>query len=281
MTTLSLANLQAPLPPWSPRAWRFAIARTAMRSVGRLSAGIRIGLAHGFDSGVMLDHVYRNEAAGSSPLGRWIDRRFLDAVGWAGIRGRGALLEAAIRDAVAAQAGRTAVLVDLACGGGRPVLAALQALAGEGVPVRAVLRDYREENLARARDEAAHRRLSPVIERADAFSDVDLARLPRPDIVIVSGLHEIIDDDALVRRHLFQVAGLLAPGGRFLLTAQPDHPQAEFIARVLTSHTGRPWAMRLRPLALTRAWLEQAGFAVERVTMEAHGIFGVVEARRR
>jgi hypothetical protein len=51
-------------------------------------------------------------------------------------------------------------------------------------------------------------------------------------------------------------------------------------ARVLTSHSGHPWAMRLRPAALIRDWAEEAGFAVETVTMERRGIFGVLVARR-
>lgn len=61
---------------------------------------------------------------------------------------------------------------------------------------------------------------------------------------------------------------------------QPDHPQAELIARVLVSHTGRTWAMRLRPITLTRAWLEAAGLVVERLTFEDRGIFGVLVARK-
>lgn len=99
-------------------------------------------------------------------------------------------------------------------------------------------------------------------------------------LVIVSGLHEIIDDDSRLQHHVVQIATQLRQGGRLLLTVQPDHPQVEFIARVPRSHTGKPWAMRLRPLSLTRAWLAEAGFTIERVSMEGRGIFGVMEARR-
>lgn len=274
--------LYPPLPAWSPRAWKYAAWRAFLRTAGRLSAGARIGRVHGFDSGVMLDYVYADTATGTGPLGRLIDRMQLDAPGWRGIRARGDLLRAAIARAATAAAaeGRTPLLADLACGGARPVLSALADLAAAGTETRAVLRDYRPENLAIARRHAAALHLDPVIEQADAFSDTALAALATPDIVVVSGLHEIVADDATVRRHFHQIARLLPPGGRFILTVQPIHPQAEFIARVLTSHTGRPWAMRLRPLALTQGWAEEAGFAVEQITMESQGIFGVLEARR-
>jgi tRNA G10 N-methylase Trm11 len=96
----------------------------------------------------------------------------------------------------------------------------------------------------------------------------------------VSGLHEIVKDDRLVRDHFRQIAEVLAPGGRLIVTVQPDHPQLEFIARVLTTHTGRPWAMRLRSVELVSAWAREAGLSVASVRMEELGIFGVLVARK-
>ena len=40
----------------------------------------------GFDSGSTLDYVYQNQAHGRTALGRLVDRSYLDAVGWRGIR---------------------------------------------------------------------------------------------------------------------------------------------------------------------------------------------------
>lgn len=280
---VSVEDLTRPLPLLSLKRLRYGAARAFMASLGRLSTGIRIGHRHGFDSGEMLDHVYGNRAMGISPLGRLIDRVFLDAPGWAGIRNRGALVRrtvlAELRDLHAARQ-RPLLLADLACGGGRYVLDALADARDAGIVVSPVLRDYRAVNVARAAANTEARGVIATIEQADAFDEAALASLGRPDIVIVSGLHEIIARDDLVIAHLRRIAELLAPGGRLVLTVQPHHPQLEFIARVLTSHTGLPWAMRLRPLALTRRWLEEAGFLVGRETFEARGIFGVLVARR-
>jgi len=279
--SLDLEALVKPLPAWSPKAWYYATARLLLGSVGRLSKGVRIGLERGFDSGVMLDYVYDNRPQGSGRLGVVIDRVFLNSPGWRGIRNRGRLIEGKIADAVRAAAPRRRPvrLADLACGGGRYVLNALRKV-GESVPVEAVLRDYRRENVAKAGANAAALGIAAKIEQADAFADWQLARLAPLDVAIVSGLHEITPDDARVEAHLGQVARILAPEGRLLLTVQPDHPQLEFIARVLKSHTGRPWAMRLRPLDLTLRWVEAAGLVPESVDMEALGIFGVLTARK-
>jgi SAM-dependent methyltransferase len=279
---MDLAELTSPLPPLHPKAIKYGLARLFIRTVGRLSKGIDIGCAHGFDSGVMLDHVYENKAEGRFLVGRLIDRIYLDAPGWSGIRNRGALLrDTIVAEAMKIAAGKKSVrLADLACGGGRYLVSALQMLRDRGIDVQATLRDYREENVRKAHENAAKAGIEAVVEPGDAFSDADLRGLSVPDLVVVSGLHEIIDDDRLVRRHFTQIAALLAPGGRLIVTVQPDHPQVEFIARVLTSQSGRPWAMRLRSVDLVGAWARDAGFIVETVTMERRGIFGVLVARK-
>jgi SAM-dependent methyltransferase len=279
---MDLAELTSPLPPLHPKAIKYGLARLFIRTVGRLSKGIEIGCTRGFDSGVMLDHVYENKAEGRFLIGRLIDRIYLDAPGWSGIRNRGELLrDTIVAEAMKIAAERTSVrLADLACGGGRYLLSALQALRDAGIDVQATLRDYREENVRKAKENAQRAGIEAAIEPGDAFSDADLGGLSSPDLVVVSGLHEIIDDDRPVRHHFTQIAGLLAPGGRLIVTVQPDHPQVEFIARVLTSHSGRPWAMRLRSIALISAWARDAGFIVETVTMERRGIFGVLVARK-
>ncbi|MEW6436202.1 MAG: class I SAM-dependent methyltransferase family protein [Pseudomonadota bacterium] len=284
---MELTELTKPLPPFHFKAVKFGLARILMRTIGRLSKGIEIGCAHGFDSGVMLDHVYDNRAEGRFLIGRLIDRIYLDAPGWAGIRNRGELL----RETILAEAKNIAAerpadakellgLVDLACGGGRYLIAALRTLEDRGTHVQATLRDYRAENVEKARTNAKAGGVNATIEVADAFCDADLARLAPPDIVVVSGLHEIIDDDRRVAQHFVQIARLLRSGGRLIVTVQPDHPQVEFIARVLTTHQGRPWAMRLRSVGLISAWAQAAGFVVESVTMEPLGIFGVLVARK-
>src|SRR5262245_640855 len=76
-----------------PGGLRFAPLRWLMKGPGRLSRGIQLGWKHGFDSGIMLDYIYENRAQGVTPLGRLIDRLYLNAIGWRGIRARLALLQ--------------------------------------------------------------------------------------------------------------------------------------------------------------------------------------------
>ena len=123
-------RMREPLPALSLKNIQFATTRLSMRTLGRLSEGIRLGLATGFDSGSTLDYVYRNQAHGAWLLGKLIDRGYLDAIGWRGIRARKMHLVKAIT--AAGQRLRTAGMpvriADIAAGPGRYVLEAAEHL---------------------------------------------------------------------------------------------------------------------------------------------------------
>src|SRR5206468_1684935 len=187
-----------------PGGLRFAAARWLLKGPGRLSRGIALGWKHGFDSGVMLDYVYANRARGVTPLGRLIDRLYLNAVGWRGVRARRALLERALRAAIEQThaAGRPVRLLDIASGPGRYLLETLRKL--NGIPASAVLRDYRQESLdaaARLRDRLGLANVT--VTRGDAFDRASLGAVaPRPTIAVVSGLYELFPDNGPVLRSL-------------------------------------------------------------------------------
>jgi alpha-beta hydrolase superfamily lysophospholipase/SAM-dependent methyltransferase len=269
-------RLQRPGGRW------FAPVRWLMKGPGRLSRGIRIGWKYGFDSGVMLDYVYQNRSQGLTPLGRLIDRYFLNAIGWRGIRFRRTLLENTLRLLIEQThaAGRRVRLLDIASGPGRYLLETIHEL--RTIPISAVLRDYKQENLdaaARLRDEFGLTQIT--LTRGDAFDRPALAAItPRPTIVVVSGLYELFPDNGAVLRSLRGLADAIEPGGHLIYTNQPWHPQVEFIARVLTNREGRPWIMRRRTQSEMDELVHRAGF--EKISQETDpsGIFTVSVARR-
>lgn len=274
-------NLLRPLPIWQPKAWYYGLVNLGLKTVGKLSDGVRLGFQYGFDSGVMLEYVYRNHPQGITPVGTLIDWVYLNSQGWRGIRARAELLKATLRQELQSyqQQQRPCILLDVACGGGRYDLEVLQAFPPGSIT--ATLRDYRLENVTRARQLARQLGITAQIEQADAFNDGDLNQVqPRPNVVVVSGLHEILPDDALIQHHFQQLYQIMAAPGTLIFTIQPHHPQLELIARTLPSHTQRPWVMRLRSWELIQSWAEAAGFRNFRVKMEKNGIFGVVMAQK-
>jgi alpha-beta hydrolase superfamily lysophospholipase len=260
------------------------LQRAFLKHVGPLSGGVKLGWKSGFDSGVTLDYIYRNQPAGRTPLGRIIDRNYLNAIGWRGIRIRRENLQCTLRAAIEQQseAGRPIRILDTAAGGGRYILDTIASTPG--IPISAHLRDYKQENIDAINALAAQLNLSSITtERADAFDRASLAATtPRPNIAIVSGLYELFPDNAPIRQSLAGLADALEPGGGGLLiyTNQPWHPQMEFIARVLTNREGNPWIMRRRTQQEMDQLVHAAGFEKLSQQTDQWGIFTVSLARK-
>ena len=265
----------------APGGRRYVPLRWALRTLGRLSEGMRVGWRTGFDSGLTLDYVYENRPRGVTPLGRAIDRAFLSSVGWCGIRQRRTHLEGTLRDAVTRVHARNmpARLLDVAAGPGRYVLAAIRSLPQ---PVTAVLRDNREENLAAGRRLSASMGVPGIsFAQGDAFDARSLASAtPRPNVAIVSGLYELFPDNTAVMASLRGLAVAVEPGGYLIYTNQPWHPQLELIARTLINRDGQPWVMRRRTQAEMDELVQAAGFRKISMEIDRWGIFTVSLAER-
>jgi alpha-beta hydrolase superfamily lysophospholipase/SAM-dependent methyltransferase len=267
----------------TPNGLKWNLTRLSLNTVGRASRGIRIGWRDGFDSGVMLDHVYRNQARGLPLIGTFIDRQFLNAIGWRGIRIRGEHLRKMLEETIRAQhaAGMQVHILDIAAGPGRYVLETMKAVGD--IPVRATLRDYKQANLDAARALTSELGLTErvTIVQGDAFDRSSYATItPKPTIGIISGLLELFPENEWPRRALRGMADAIAPGGTLLYTCQPWHPQVEFIARVLSNREGRAWIMRRRSQAEMDQLVAAAGFSKDDQRIDPWGIFTVSSARQ-
>lgn len=281
-------QLSAPLPPLSVKGLYWSTYRALLRLAGSMSAGVKLGHETGFDSGSTLDYVYRNSARGIGPLavlGRLIDRNYLDAIGWRGIRQRKLHIEELLRRAMGMlqEAGRNIRILDIAAGHGRYVLEALES--SQIRPDSIVLRDFSDINV---RDGAALIRAKNLeecarFEKGDAFDRESVAGIqPKPTVGIVSGLYELFPDNTMVRRSLAGMADAIEPGGYLIYTGQPWHPQLEMIARALTSHRGgAAWVMRRRTQAEMDQLVAAAGFEKLEQRIDEWGVFSVSLAQRR
>lgn len=276
--------LATPLPSWSIRDLYWRATRANMRLGRLLSDGINLGFQTGFDSGSTLDYVYRNQPAGAGPVGRMIDRTYLESAGWRGIRQRKVHIEELLRLAMASlrEQGREVRILDIAAGHGRYILEALQGV--EPLPESVLLRDYSELNV---REGSALIERLGLKERArfvrgDAFDGGDLAAVePKPSLAVVSGLYELFADNAMVSGSLAGLGEAVEEGGYLIYTGQPWHPQLELIARALTSHrAGQAWVMRRRTQLEMDQLVEAAGFRKLAQRIDEDGIFSVSLARR-
>ncbi|HTR41309.1 MAG TPA: bifunctional alpha/beta hydrolase/class I SAM-dependent methyltransferase [Pseudomonadales bacterium] len=260
----------------------FNLVRFGLKTLGRMSHGIQLGWEAGFDSGRTLDYVYENKPRGHTPLGRAFDSSYLNSIGWRGIRVRKLNLQNVLRDAIERthREGRPVRLLDIASGPGRYVLETIRDHAQ--IPITALLRDYKMENVEAARQLAEELKLKNVtVMQGDAFDRASLAAVnPGPTIGIVSGLYELFPANEPLVNSLRGLADAIEPGGYLVYTNQPWHPQVEFIARVLTNREGKPWIMRRRTQAEMDELVRAAGFEKLREEIDQWGIFSVSLARR-
>ena len=256
----------------------FAVQRLSLKTLGKLSDGIRLGWESGFDSGRSLDYVYENRSRGALGIGKLIDRAYLDSAGWRGIRQRKINLEKLLAEAMGLV--EEVRILDVAAGCGRYVL---DALRNSDKNATAYLRDFTPANVEQGRALARAMGLAERVrfEQGDAFDEENLAAItPAPTIAIVSGLYELFPDNAMVERSLRGIARCMTGGGYLIYTGQPWHPQLEMIARVLTNRDGRPWIMRRRTQEEMDDLVRAAGFVKTGMEIDDDGIFTVSLARR-
>lgn len=276
-------ELQAPLPHYSIKRYYYRGLTYAMTSLGKASKGVSIGLETGFDSGSTLDYVYRNQPEGENAFGRFVDKQYLNSIGWRGIRQRKVNIEILIRQAINELKARDIPvrIVDIAAGHGRYVLDAI----GDAQDVESILlRDYSELNVAQGQKmiEARHLSDKASFVVGNAFDRQSLADImPNPTLGIVSGLYELFPENADVQTSLMGLSDAIPVGGLLIYTGQPWHPQLEIIARSLTSHqSGKPWVMRCRTQGEMDSMVERAGFVKKIQLIDEWGIFSVSIAER-
>lgn len=269
-----------PAPPL--KQLYYAMTRAGIRIGAMLSKGLALGRETGFDSGSTLDYVYENTARGCGPVGRLLDRNYLDAIGWRGIRIRKHNLEQLITAAASRlqQQNLPVHMVDIAAGHGRYMLdAALNSGAAS-----ILLRDYSALNVEQGRKRIDERGLGQLarFEQGDAFDRAALAALtPRPTVAVVSGLYELFPENAPIRASLTGLSEAVPSGGYLIYTNQPWHPQLELIARTLTSHRQhQDWVMRRRTQGEMDQLVAQAGFIKIDQLADEWGIFTVSLARK-
>lgn len=255
----------------------YAVQRAMLKVMGPLSAGMQIGLQHGFDSGTSLDYVYRNRAQGKFLIGKFIDRGYLDAIGWRGIRQRKLHMQRALAQLIEQHpADKPLRILDIAAGGGRYLLETIKRFQGRDIQL--TLRDFVAQNLQEAEKLAQQLDLKTPVnyQCRDAFSAETYAETDgRYDIVIISGLYELFSDNALILKSLQGIARQLQPGGHIVYTGQPWHPQLLMIAKTLTNHRGEPWLMRPRPQVEMDALVASIGGKKIHTQIGVAGIFTV------
>ncbi len=253
----------------------YSIQRAMMKRLGFLSDGMKIGLKYGFDSGVTLDYVYKNEPSGVGMLGKIIDKNYLNSIGWRGIRQRKANLITIIEQKIEnLQEKRQKVkILDIAGGPARYLI----EIATKYPQVEIQVRDYEEQNINEGRELAKSHNLTNIkYSQSDAFDKTNYdSKIFNPNIVIISGVFELFEDNTLISNAIDGVASIMQDDGFLLYTGQPWHPQLEQIANVLGNHKNEKWIMRRRSQYELDYLFSKRGFKKDKMLIDDWGIFTI------
>jgi hypothetical protein len=284
VTCDELARLKQPPASFIARCY-WALTRWSVRALAYVSEGMKIGAETGFDSGSTLDYVYRNQSQGVTPLGKMLDRVYLNSISWRGIRVRKPHVERLIADAVGRlrQAGQPVRIVDIAAGHGRYILEVLARQRQSDVQI--LLRDFAPINIEQGRELIARLGMQDCarFELGDGFDRASLAAItPRPTLAVACGLYELFPDNTLVQASLAGLGDALDSGSYLVYTTNPWHPQLEMVARGLTTHRDghSQFFMQRRFQAEMDQMVAAAGFVKLDQLIDEWGIFSVSLARK-
>jgi hypothetical protein len=258
-------NRAAATLPNRPSLYHLGL-RLFMRTAGQLSDGIRLGYRVGFNSGTMVDYVYRNKAHGITPLGTLIDRVMLDHKTWKAVRERRRML---IRQVTALlQAQPYAALFDVAAGPGSYLFELPRAEIWAG--------DYKAAEVERGLERAKREGRDDIrFARADAFDPTSWPNR-RFDILVASGFIDILDRDEDVRRLIEAGTAATEPGATWVFSAMEGHPDLLMLRDVLVNYDLESWTATTRSAEAVLAIAEPYGWHGVRIDREPSGQYAVV-----
>ncbi|HNK54904.1 MAG TPA: class I SAM-dependent methyltransferase family protein, partial [Leptospiraceae bacterium] len=257
----------------------YSLLRLGIKTLGRLSKGIDIGVENGFDSGLSLDHVYKNKSEGNLLIGKLIDRGYLDAIGWRGIRQRKIHLKECLKQTIIEilKQKKQIKILDIASGPGRY----LQEIALEFPQVEILACDNTDSNIQEGKETAENQNIKNIrYLKKDAFDTNSYKNLKfEPDIVVVSGLFELFSENRIVSKALEGLSQIVKSNGYCIYTGQPYHPQLEMIANTLGNRDGISWIMRRRTQLELDQIFAKHGFKKINMIIDRWGIFTVSIAK--
>lgn len=226
--------------------WYYKFQKWALANVGVLSKGMSVGLKYGFDSGISLDYIYRNNPQGKFGIGKMIDKNYLNAIGWRGIRIRKKHLLQQLEKAIQTlqEKGEKVKILDIAGGTGNYLFDIKEKYS----EVEIVINDFVKSNIEKGEkilQEKGYQNMK--FTNYNCFDSETYKKLNfSPNITIISGIFELFGDNNLVNKAVKGVVEISEPDGFLIYTGQPWHPQLKTIAFVLKSHQDKDWVMRRR-----------------------------------
>ena len=259
----------------------YSIQKFSMRTFGFLSKGISLGLKYGFDSGISLDYIYKNHANGKLLIGKFIDRFYLNQIGWRGVRERKKNLLSLIEEKITSLGEKNVKILDVAGGTGNYLFDIKEKYPN----VQILINEFKKSNIEVGEEVIKKNNWENIsFIDYDCFDKETYKKINyTPNIVIISGVFELFENNKMLENTISGIAEILDKNGAVIYTGQPWHPQLKQIALVLNSHKGneKSWLMRRRSEKELDSLFEKYDLKKEKMLIDNNGIFTVSLAEMR
>ena len=259
----------------------YSIQKFSMRTFGFLSKGISLGLKYGFDSGISLDYIYKNHANGKLLIGKFIDRFYLNQIGWRGVRERKKNLLSLIEEKITSLGEKNVKILDVAGGTGNYLF----DIKEKYPKIKILINEFKKSNIEVGEEVIKKNNWENIsFINYDCFDKETYKKINyTPNIVIISGVFELFENNKMLENTISGIAEILDKNGAVIYTGQPWHPQLKQIALVLNSHkgNGKSWLMRRRSEKELDSLFENYNLKKEKMLIDNDGIFTVSLAELR
>ncbi|MFC5870982.1 Lysophospholipase, alpha-beta hydrolase superfamily [Chryseobacterium arachidis] len=224
----------------------FKLQKFSLSKIGKISNGMAIGLKYGFDSGASLDYVYHNQPNGKLGFGKIMDKNYLEAIGWRGIRIRKQHLIQILEEKIQQlkREGRAVKILDIAGGTGNYLFDIKEKYPEAEV----VINEFVQANIEIGERVIKNKNYQNIrFTNLDCFDPATYQKLNfEPNITIVSGIFELFGDNEMTSKAVQGIVSISEKNSFVVYTGQPWHPQLKMIAYVLNNHQNKDWIMRRR-----------------------------------
>ena len=259
----------------------YSIQKFSMRTFGFLSKGMNLGLKYGFDSGISLDYIYKNQTNGKLLIGKFIDRFYLNQIGWRGVRERKKNLLSLIEEKINSLGEKNVKILDVAGGTGNYLF----DIKEKYPKVQILINEFKKSNIEVGEEIIKKNNWENIsFVNYDCFDKGTYKKINcTPNIVIISGVFELFENNKMLENTISGITEILDKNGAIIYTGQPWHPQLKQIALVLNSHkgNGKSWLMRRRSEKELDSLFEKYNLKKEKMLIDNNGIFTVSSAELR
>lgn len=252
---------------------------TLILSISKLGRNVIKGQA---DSGLNIDHMYRNRAKGITRLGKFIDNVLLNLPAVKATRNKKDIIMKILRNEIENNIilDKKTKILDIASGPARYIVDVITSYTHDKIEVLCLDSNRKSINFGRALAGKKPIRYT----KANVFNLRHLKSLSRklkwiPNILITTGFFEMLQDE-IFRKMLKDAYDHIEEEGLIIFTSQADNPSKNLMSELGKKQNGQSWNIFFRTPEYLRRLMIKTGFRDVIISIDQWGMYEYCTGRK-